>query len=109
MTIRRILAGFVAAAGTCAVVHAESSSPAAAPSVPVVDGVVQPRRPLPDAIRDAIAFFKKSDGGYVPGKLDGPLAAYFRTAHVQPDGSPSDRKFCFPARQHAYFINTFLL
>ena len=56
-----------------------------------------------------MAFLKKADRGYVPGKLDGPLAGYFTSAHVLEDGSPSSRKFCFPARQHAYFINTFLL
>ena len=78
-------------------------------SVPVVDGVVQPRRPLPEAVVDAMAFLKKADGEYVPGKLDGPLAGYFISAHVMPDGTRSSRKFCFPARQHAYFINTFLL
>src|ERR687897_164931 len=31
------------------------------------------------------------------------------SAHVVEDGSRSARTFCFPARQHAYFINTFLL
>jgi hypothetical protein len=77
--------------------------------VPVVDGIVQPRRPLRAAIADAMVFLKKADCGYVPGKLDGPLAGYFTSAHVLEDGSPSARKFCFPARQHAYFINTFLL
>ena len=77
--------------------------------VPVVDGIVQPRRPILPAIADAMAFLKKADGEYVPGKLDGPLAGYFISAHVMPDGSRSSRKFCFPARQHAYFINTFLL
>jgi hypothetical protein len=89
-----------------------ATEPASAPAtgaVPVVDGIVQPRRPLKDAIADAMAFLKKADQGYVPGKLDGPLAGYFSSAHVQEDGSPSKRKFCFPARQHAYFIFTFLL
>jgi hypothetical protein len=85
---------------------APQSQPA---TVPVVDGIVQPRRPLKDAIADAMQFFKRSDGGYVPGKLDGPLAGYFTSAHVLPDGSPSARKFAFPGRQHAYFIKTFLL
>lgn len=79
------------------------------PKVPVVDGIVQPRRPLRLAIADAMAFLKKADEGYVPGKLDGPLAGYFTSAHVLADGTPSRRKFCFPARQHGYFINTFLL
>src|SRR5262245_14145434 len=80
-----------------------------ASQVPVLDGIVQPRRPLPDAIADGMRFFKKSDEGYVPGKLDGPLAGYFTRAHVLVDGTPSSRIFCFPARQHAYFITTFLL
>jgi hypothetical protein len=78
-------------------------------AVPVVDGVVQPRRPIAVAIDDAMAFLRKADGGYVPGKIDGPLAGYFDSAHVLEDGSPSKRKFAFPGRQHAYFINTFLL
>jgi hypothetical protein len=80
-----------------------------APAVLVIDGVVQPRRPITQAIADAMAFLKKADGGYVPGKIDGPLAGYFASAHVLEDGSPSKRKFAFPGRQHAYFINTFLL
>jgi uncharacterized protein YyaL (SSP411 family) len=54
-------------------------------------------------------FLKKADGAYVPGKIDGPLAGYFTSAHVMEDGSPSRRTFAFPARQHAYFIFTFLL
>jgi hypothetical protein len=87
----------------------EPASTQATSAVPVVDGIVQPRRPLKDAIVDAMAFLKKADQGYVPGKLDGPLAGYFSSAHVQEDGSPSKRTFCFPARQHAYFIFTFLL
>ena len=86
-----------------------ASRPSTSQAVPVVDGVVQPRRPLPEAIVHAMAFLKKADGEYVPGKIDGPLAGYFISAHVMPDGSRSSRKFCFPARQHAYFINTFLL
>ncbi|HTL28751.1 MAG TPA: hypothetical protein VL282_06015, partial [Tepidisphaeraceae bacterium] len=85
------------------------SAPTTQAKVPVVDGIVQPRRPLKDAIADAMAFLKKADQGYVPGKLDGPLAGYFSSAHVEEDGSPSKRTFCFPARQHAYFIFTFLL
>jgi hypothetical protein len=79
-----------------------------AAAVQVVDGVVRPRRPLPEAIADAMRFLKKADDGYVPGRIDGPLAGYFTSAHVLADGSPSERKFCFPARQHAYFIFTFL-
>ena len=53
-------------------------------------------------------FLKKADGGYVPGRIDGELAGYFTSAHVNPDGTRSDRKLSFPARQHAYFIFTFL-
>jgi hypothetical protein len=81
----------------------------ATPAVPVVNGIVQPRRPITQAIADAMAFLKKADGDYVPGHIDGPLAGYFTSAHVLEDGSPSKRKFAFPGRQHAYFINTFLL
>jgi hypothetical protein len=82
--------------------------------VTVVDGVVQPRRPLAEAIRDAIAFLKKGDGSYVPGKVDvakageDQLAGYFTSAHVLEDGTRSDRRLAFPGRQHAYFIYTFL-
>lgn len=101
------LAAIVSLAGYC--VAAEADSPAASPAVPVVDGIVQPRRPITDAVTDAMRFFKKSDGDYVPGHIDGPLAGYFRSAHVLTDGTPSKRNFCFPGRQHAYFINTFLL
>jgi hypothetical protein len=110
------LAALLAFAGPSPAAPAEESAPAAAdpnaPQVPVVDGIVQPRRPITDAIADAMAFFKKSDGDYVPGHIDDPdkLAGYFTRAHVKTDGSPSTRyKFCFPGRQHAYFINTFLL
>jgi hypothetical protein len=78
-------------------------------AVKVIDGIVQPREPLPDSIARAMAFLKKADGDYVPGKIVGPLAGYFSSAHVLPDGSRSQRTFCFPARQHAYFIFTFLL
>jgi hypothetical protein len=56
-----------------------------------------------------MAFLKKADGAYVPGNITGPLAGYFTSAHVLEDGAPSKRKFSFPGRQHAYFINTFLL
>ena len=87
----------------------EPASQPATQSVPVVDGIVQPREPLADQLARAMAFLKKADRGYIPGKLDGPLAGYFSSAHVLPDGSPSKRTFCFPARQHAYFIFTFLL
>jgi hypothetical protein len=77
-------------------------------AVQVVDGVVMPRRPVPEAIADAMRFLKKADGAYVPGKIDGELAGYFTSAFVNEDGSRSERQLAFPARQHAYFIFTFL-
>lgn len=76
--------------------------------VQVVDGVVQPCRPLSEAIARAMEFLKKADGGYVPGRIDGELAGYFTCAHVNEDGSRSERQLAFPARHHAYFIFTFL-
>lgn len=77
--------------------------------VTVVDGVVQPRRPLSEAIADAIQFLRKADGAYVPGSIHGELAGYFMAAHVNPDGSRvTRRQLSFPARHHAYFIRTFL-
>lgn len=78
-------------------------------SVQVRDGVVMPRRPIKDAITDAMKFLKKADGNYRPGKIDGELAGYFLGAHVNEDGSRTDRQLAFPARHHAYFIRTFLL
>ncbi|MDO8542392.1 MAG: hypothetical protein Q7S40_18285 [Opitutaceae bacterium] len=78
-------------------------------TVKVVDGVVQPRRPIAQAIPDAIEFLRKADGGYVPGRIEGELAGYFMSAHVNSDGSRvTRRQLSFPARQHAYFIRTFL-
>ena len=74
----------------------------------MVNGVVQPRRPVVEAIADAMQFLKKADGAYVPGKIDGPLAGYFTSAHVNEDGSRAMRQLAYPARQHAYFIFTFL-
>lgn len=77
--------------------------------VKVVDGVVQPVRPVTEAIDDAIRFLRKADGAYVPGKMEGELAGYFMHAHVNADGSRIERRqLSFPARQHAYFIQTFL-
>ncbi len=108
----RMITGAITSAVAALTITAAAQPAASQPStqsVPLVDGVVQPRRPLPEAVVDAMAFLKKADGEYVPGKVDGPLAGYFISAHVMPDGSRSSRKFCFPARQHAYFINTFLL
>jgi len=77
--------------------------------VPVVDGIVLARRPVTEAIADAMRFLKKADGAYVPGRIGGELAGYFTCAHVNEDGSRVDRQLAFPARQHAYFIRTFLL
>ncbi len=76
--------------------------------VRVVDGVVLPCRPVADAITKAMEFLKKADGGYVPGRIDGALAGYFTSAFVNPDGTRSERQLAYPARQHAYFIFTFL-
>ena len=76
--------------------------------VPVADGIVTPCRPVSEAIAQAMQFLKKADGTYVPGRIDGELAGYFTRAHVNEDGSRSDRQLAFPARQHAYFIFTFL-
>lgn len=85
-----------------------AAEPATSNRVQVLDGVVLPKRPVIEAITDAMQFLKKADGGYVPGKIDGELAGYFTSAFVNADGSRSDRKLSFPARQHAYFIFTFL-
>jgi hypothetical protein len=74
----------------------------------VINGVVQPRVPVAESLAQAMRFLKKADGAYVPGKIDGELAGYFTSAHVNADGSRSDRKLSYPARQHAYFIFTFL-
>jgi len=76
--------------------------------VAAADGIVMPCRPLSEAIAQAMQFLKKADGTYVPGRIDGDLAGYFTRAHVNEDGSRSDRQLAFPARQHAYFIFTFL-
>jgi len=76
--------------------------------VRVVDGIVMPRRPVSEAVDAAMEFLKKADGGYVTGNIDGELAGYFTSAFVREDGSRSDRQLSFPARQHAYFISTFL-
>ena len=44
----------------------------------------------------------------MPGRIDGSLAGYFTSAFVNPDGTRSERQLSYPARQHAYFIFTFL-
>lgn len=77
-------------------------------TVKVADGIVLPRRPVVDAITEAMQFLKKADSGYVPGKIDGNLAGYFTSAFVNKDGTRSNRALAYPARQHAYFIRTFL-
>src|SRR4051812_24918806 len=84
-----------------------STAPTTSP-VKVVDGVVMPKQPLVDSIAQAMQFLKKADGAYVPGRIDGELAGYFTSAFVNEDGSRGDRQMAFPARQHAYFIFTFL-
>ncbi len=85
-----------------------ATEPAALPKVKVVDGVVMPRRPVVEAIAAAMRFLKRGDGNYVPGNIRGELAGYFTSAFVNEDGSRSDRQLAFPARQHAYFMLTFL-
>jgi hypothetical protein len=87
---------------------AETSERAGTARVQVTNGIVMPRRPVADAITEAMQFLKKADGGYVPGRIDGNLAGYFTTAFVNEDGTRSERKLSYPARQHAYFIFTFL-
>jgi hypothetical protein len=77
-------------------------------AIKVVNGVVMPLRPVTQAITQAMEFLRKADGAYVPGRIDGELAGYFTSAFVLPDGTRSERKLAYPARQHAYFILTFL-
>src|SRR5512135_2894866 len=93
---------------TAAILTTPAQPVATNQAVRVLDGVVQPKRPVAEAVQVAMQFLKKADGGYVPGRIDGKLAGYFTSAHVNPDGTRSDRKLSFPARQHAYFILTFL-
>ncbi len=92
----------------CLVCVAKAEEKITPPPVRVVDGIVMPRRPVMEAIDDAMDFLKKADGAYVPGNIDGELAGYFSTAFVNEDGSRSERELAFPARHHAYFIFTFL-
>jgi hypothetical protein len=84
------------------------AAPAQTNTIPIADGIVQPRQPVANAIAEAMRFLKKADGAYVPGKLDGQLAGYFTSAHVNEDGSRAPRQLAYPGRQHAYFIFTFL-
>ncbi|MBM4093029.1 MAG: hypothetical protein FJ276_27015, partial [Planctomycetes bacterium] len=53
-------------------------------------------------------FLKKADGGYVPGRIDGALAAYFSDAFMNVDGTRSTRNIIYPGRLHGYFIRTYL-
>ena len=85
--------------------------PVARPSrapIPLVEGVVPPLRPVGTAVTMAMNFLKKADGGYVPGRIDGELAAYFSDAFMSVDGTRSTRRIIYPARLHGYFIRTFL-
>ena len=70
---------------------APAASTAPAEKVPVVDGIVQPRRPIHQAITEAMAVLRKADGKYVPGRIDGPLAGYFISCYVNADGTPANR------------------
>jgi len=72
------------------------------------DGVVTPRLPLAEAIKKAMVFFRKTDDGYVPGRLDGTLAPYFTDAFMGAKGDRSTRGIVYPARLHGQFIRTFL-
>jgi hypothetical protein len=103
-----VVAAFAALLALTTVYGKAAESQPTTQRVKVVDGVVQPRRPLDVAIADAMGFLRKADGAYVPGKLDGELAGYFTSAFVNEDGSRAARELAFPARQHAYFIFTFL-
>ncbi len=103
--VRSILATFFGFATAALLAAGEATPP---PTVRVVDGLVQPRRPVAEAIVDAMQFLKKADGAYGPGRIDGDLAGYFSSAFVQADGSRAPRPLLYPARQHAYFIRTFL-
>lgn len=97
--------GLLTAAG---VGLADAAERAGTNQVQVVEGVVLPCRPVPEAIAAAMQFLRKADGGYVPGRMDRELAGYFTSAFVNEDGTRSERELAFPARQHAYFIFTFL-
>lgn len=87
---------------------APATQPAAGPRVKIVDGIVQPRTPIADSLRRAMLFLRRSDGQYVPGRIDGDLAGYFHTCLVQSNGERDPSVVAYPARHHAYFILTFL-
>ena len=84
-----------------------ASIPVAA-SQKVKDGVAQPLRPIAVAVSNAMNFLKMADGGYVPGRIEGELAAYFTDAFMSVDGTRSTRNIIYPGRLHGYFIRTFL-
>ncbi len=78
------------------------------PLIPLVNGIVPPQRPVGTAVTLAMNFLKRADGSYVPGRIDGELAAYFSDAFMSVDGTRSTRRIIYPARLHGYFIRTFL-
>ena len=74
--MRRVLAWSV-----CLLGGAVATVLTAQAAVPVDEnGIVVPRRPVVEAIADAMEFLKKADGAYVPGNIDGELAGYFASA-----------------------------
>jgi len=77
-------------------------------SLTAKDGVVPPRLPVAEAVEKAMLFFKKTDDGYVPGRLDGTLAPYFTDAFMGIKDGRSTRGIAYPARLHGQFIRTFL-
>ncbi len=85
---------------------AEERKPA--PVSKKTDVVVPPLRPLATAVGNAMSLLKKADGGYAPGRIDGPLAAYFSEAYMSMDGASPTRGIVYPARLHGFFIRTFL-
>ncbi len=96
----------------CVFLSLSASSQIAAPKfaseTPASAGVIEPLRPVSSAIGDAMSFLKMADGGYVPGRIDGELAAYFTDALMGTDGVRSTRLVAYPARLHSYFIRAFL-
>lgn len=71
----------------------------------VLDGVVQPRRPLGEMVRKAMLLLQEDrrDKEYVPGKMGEKLPGYIRNAYLG-----GGRGRLFPADHHALFIDTFL-
>ena len=108
IVVSLLVGGLAGSGGAQTSPATKRATEAAQSEVTVVDGVVQPRRPVAEAIDAAMEFLKRADGGYAPGSIDGELAGYFTSAWVKPDGSRTAREQAFPGRQHAYFIFTFL-